>query len=211
VGSQTSDNADNLAKIIRVNAMSSLLRPRKQDVKRLNPDEIRYLALEGGGGKGFAYLGALQVLEKLKVMEHIDGVSGTSAGAITALMIAMGMTAEEIDNELKNDFNKFFDPPRNDNGKRRVPAPFQYIDRDNNKCENNALAGRIEFLSCLQEQDSWLAKLFSSLAWIMSPSDSLSISASIRALLFQVTEKDLVPVSVLLRGPLVGRGSSQLS
>jgi predicted acylesterase/phospholipase RssA len=177
--------------------------PGKQDVKHLNPDEIRYLALEGGGGKGFAYLGALQVLEKLKVMEHIDGVSGTSAGAITALMIAMGMTSEEIDNELKNDFNKFFDPPRNGNGKRRVPAPFQYIDRDNNKCEDNALSGSIfssiEFLSCLQEQDSWLARVFSSLAYMYSLEGDLgSIS---RKILASITdEKDLVPVSVLLRG-----------
>ena len=37
----------------------------------LKPDEIRYLALEGGGGKGFAYLGAIEVLEKCGVMAHL--------------------------------------------------------------------------------------------------------------------------------------------
>jgi predicted acylesterase/phospholipase RssA len=175
-----------------------------QETKHLKPAEIRYLALEGGGGKGFAYLGALQVLEKLEVMDQIKGVSGTSAGAITALMITMGMTAEEIENELKtNDFNKFFDPPLNINGKRRVPAPFKYIDQDNNKCEDNALAGSFasipDFLSCLQKQESSLAKVFSALSWVYSSQGNIS-SLSREILSIISDKKDLVPVSVLLRG-----------
>jgi predicted acylesterase/phospholipase RssA len=102
-------------------------------VEGLRLSDIRYLALEGGGGKGFAYLGALQLLEKNKaltglrddinVLRQIKRVAGTSAGAITALMIALGMSSEDILNEIKTpslgtrlgadhleSFDDFFDP-----------------------------------------------------------------------------------------------------
>ncbi|WP_244279698.1 patatin-like phospholipase family protein [Leptospira brenneri] len=46
------------------------------------------LSLGGGGAKGFAHLGVLQALEENKT--PIDMVSGTSAGAIFAALIAMG-------------------------------------------------------------------------------------------------------------------------
>ena len=111
----------------------------------LEPDEVRYLALEGGGGKGFAYLGAIEVLEKLDVMKHVDGIAGTSAGAITALMLSLGMNAADITQELaETDFNSFFDPPRNASGKRRVPAPFAYADREDTPLEKLVLRGSMD-------------------------------------------------------------------
>ncbi len=50
---------------------------------------------EGGGALGAAYIGALNLLEN----HHIwfSRVAGTSAGAITAAMIAVGFTASEIE------------------------------------------------------------------------------------------------------------------
>ena len=79
---------------------------------RLRPEDIRYLALEGGGGKGFAYLGALQLLDDHKVLDQIKGVAGASAGAITALMISLGMSATEIGKKIdETDFTEFFDDP----------------------------------------------------------------------------------------------------
>ena len=79
---------------------------------RLRPEDIRYLALEGGGGKGFAYLGALQLLDDHKVLDQIKGVAGASAGAITALMISLGMSATEIRKKIdETDFTEFFDDP----------------------------------------------------------------------------------------------------
>ena len=82
------------------------------EVPRLALSEVRYLALEGGGGKGFAYLGALEILEKQGVLANLRGVAGTSAGAITAMMIALGMKPTMIADELAhNDFNTFFDAP----------------------------------------------------------------------------------------------------
>ena len=86
----------------------------------ISPNEIKYLSFEGGGGKGNAYLGAIKALEELKVLEfyenrlanNIWGVSGASAGAITALLLGTGYSYEEIrEIMLKTDFNNFFDLP----------------------------------------------------------------------------------------------------
>lgn len=113
--------------------------------------DVKYLALEGGGGKGVTYLGAVAALEELKVLpinirsnqmkidaetksidkkkttfnrhyfgqNQIEGISGSSAGAITALCLAMGMNLEELTKVLKTKvtywnknisvFDSFFD------------------------------------------------------------------------------------------------------
>lgn len=52
------------------------------------------LALGGGGGKGTAHLGVLQVLEELEV--PIDLIVGTSAGGAVAVMYAAGFSFAEI-------------------------------------------------------------------------------------------------------------------
>lgn len=87
-----------------------------------NPADIHYLALEGGGGKGVTYLGAIRALESLGVLpididnpgsNQIRGISGASAGAITAMFLAMGYTAAELQAVLSNSstFTGFFDGP----------------------------------------------------------------------------------------------------
>jgi NTE family protein len=62
------------------------------------PQGLRYrnLVMEGAGVKGFAYAGALQVLDSLHVLQDIERVGGTSAGAIQAALLAVGYTPEEI-------------------------------------------------------------------------------------------------------------------
>jgi predicted acylesterase/phospholipase RssA len=121
--------------------------PDSDRQRKLKREEIRFLALEGGGGKGFAYLGAIEVLEEKQVMDHVEGVSGTSAGAITALMLALGMTAAEIRQELTtNDFTKFFDPPTEGGpvergGLRLVPRPVKYAEQSTTACERTMLKG----------------------------------------------------------------------
>lgn len=93
-----------------------------------DPKQVKYIALEGGGGKGFAYLGAILALEELGILpiknnaltnneegKGILGISGASAGAITALMLAMGLTSSKIKAELSNSpgkFDVFFDDPK---------------------------------------------------------------------------------------------------
>ena len=84
---------------------------------KIKPQDVRYLIFEGGGGKGATYLGALQALEELEIINYkkhkvnnqsvyrldsaqIKGLAGTSVGSLTALLIAMGYTSEEIENFL---------------------------------------------------------------------------------------------------------------
>ncbi len=50
---------------------------------------------EGGGALGAAYIGALKLLESHQIW--FSRVSGTSAGAITAAMIALGFSASEME------------------------------------------------------------------------------------------------------------------
>ncbi|ASQ45208.1 patatin-like phospholipase family protein [Legionella clemsonensis] len=71
---------------------------------------IRKLALRGGGAKGVVYGGAIQVLEAKGILREVDTIAGSSAGALTALMVAIGMTAKEITNIINHtDFNQFKD------------------------------------------------------------------------------------------------------
>ena len=54
------------------------------------------LVFEGGGVKGIAYGGALDVLEQMGVLSNIKRVAGTSAGAINATMLALGYSCMEV-------------------------------------------------------------------------------------------------------------------
>lgn len=90
---------------------------------RVTLDELEYIVLEGGGGKGATYLGVLNYLQEVGVLpirangrevvntlnpngpySYIDeskkpkikGIAGASAGAITAFTMALGLTADEI-------------------------------------------------------------------------------------------------------------------
>ncbi|MBI3930346.1 MAG: patatin-like phospholipase family protein [Armatimonadetes bacterium] len=70
------------------------------------------MVLEGGGGKGFAYLEPLNqlrsALETAGVRVRVDEFVGTSAGAITALLLAAGFTTAELAGVMDQlDFKKF--------------------------------------------------------------------------------------------------------
>ncbi|MFP3871230.1 MAG: patatin-like phospholipase family protein [Syntrophobacteria bacterium] len=68
------------------------------------------LVFEGGGVKGLAFCGALEILEQRGVMAQVKRLAGSSAGAITAGLLACNYTAEEIILALKDkDFNDFKD------------------------------------------------------------------------------------------------------
>ncbi len=64
--------------------------------------QYKNLALEGGGVRGLAYAGALEVLEQKNILQHIEKVAGSSAGAIAGLMISLGYNSVEIDSILQN-------------------------------------------------------------------------------------------------------------
>ncbi len=71
---------------------------------------FRNLVFEGGGVKGIAYLGALQVLEEKGILKEIRRIGGTSAGAINAVLLALGYIPDEIKEILTTlNFNNFMD------------------------------------------------------------------------------------------------------
>lgn len=75
-------------------------------------NNITSLALEGGGGKGNAYLGCIQALENYGLLRGVTEYAGTSAGAITAFLLSMGHSYEKIRSILiSQNFNEFFDLP----------------------------------------------------------------------------------------------------
>ncbi|PCJ81238.1 MAG: hypothetical protein COA49_05875 [Bacteroidetes bacterium] len=72
--------------------------------------DIRNLVFEGAGVKGIAYAGVVYELEERGVMSGIEKVGGTSAGAITALMLSLGYTAAELEEIISNtELNEFND------------------------------------------------------------------------------------------------------
>ena len=56
---------------------------------------FKNLIFEGGGVKGIAYVGALEVLSEKGVVDQISRIGGTSAGAINAILIGLGYTFDE--------------------------------------------------------------------------------------------------------------------
>ncbi|HXQ74655.1 MAG TPA: patatin-like phospholipase family protein, partial [Pyrinomonadaceae bacterium] len=56
---------------------------------------------EGGGAKGYAHVGALQAIEGRGI--HLKAVAGSSVGAVIALLIAAGFSADELINKIAQD------------------------------------------------------------------------------------------------------------
>jgi NTE family protein len=72
--------------------------------------QFRNLIFEGGGVKGIAYVGAMQILQNRGVLQGIRRVGGTSAGAINALILALGYNISEQQQILRStEFRKFMD------------------------------------------------------------------------------------------------------
>ena len=77
---------------------------------QLEKTEIQYLIFEGAGIRGVSYVGVLNELEAHTALDQMEGVGGTSAGAITAMLIAAGYTSTELEEVLFDlDLQKFND------------------------------------------------------------------------------------------------------
>ncbi|MGP2504486.1 patatin-like phospholipase family protein [Pantoea ananatis] len=71
---------------------------------------IRNLVFEGGGAKGIAYVGALETLSKNGILDKVNSVAGSSAGAIQALIYGLGYDIEAMKNILiQTNMNQFKD------------------------------------------------------------------------------------------------------
>jgi len=62
----------------------------------LNRPPMTSLVLSGGGAKGAAYPGALAALAEHKLLDGIKTMSGSSAGGITAALLASGMDVDSF-------------------------------------------------------------------------------------------------------------------
>jgi NTE family protein len=73
-------------------------------------NQFRNLIFEGGGVKGIAYVGAMQVLQQRGVLDGVKRVGGASAGAINALIFGLGYGIAEQQQILRSaEFRKFLD------------------------------------------------------------------------------------------------------
>ncbi len=57
------------------------------------------LVLSGGGARGLAHVGVLKVLERERI--HVDVIAGTSMGAIVGGLYASGLSAREVEAEVR--------------------------------------------------------------------------------------------------------------
>lgn len=72
--------------------------------------QYRNLAFEGAGIRGIAYAGVVEALEKHGILDSIEKVGGTSAGAVIATAVALGYRGDEITRiNVEADYTKFND------------------------------------------------------------------------------------------------------
>jgi len=62
-----------------------------------NAQQCKNLIFEGAGVRGIAYVGAIKYFEERRLLDTIQAVGGTSAGAITALALSLGYTSAELE------------------------------------------------------------------------------------------------------------------
>lgn len=78
----------------------------EEDMYRDFPFPFENLVFEGGGNKGMAYVGALQVLESAGILRSIKRVAGASAGAIIAALISLGYDSRDLREFLEQDLRR---------------------------------------------------------------------------------------------------------
>lgn len=133
----------------------------------IKASSIKYLSFEGGGGKGIVYLGAIKGLEQ-KVNGKIGlplfplkntnldqrkliGISGSSAGAITAFMLATGMNSREIETEI----NRIESMPVGTLGTPVNVSPFENFFESPDSNANRIVKGT----SRTKDYSNWLSML----------------------------------------------------
>ena len=67
----------------------------KQIDLEFQKSRYKNLVFKGGGVRGIAYMGALEMLDELGIVNNIQRVAGASAGAIAATMVSFNLSTEE--------------------------------------------------------------------------------------------------------------------
>lgn len=92
---------------------------------------IRNLVFSGGGVLGISYLGVLKHLEEINILKGIKRVAGTSAGAITALVVSFRLPHPEVKRIADSlDYRKIIHSDRDDileirNIKEKLDSVFE--------------------------------------------------------------------------------------
>jgi NTE family protein len=68
---------------------------QKQVEFKVQHGTYRNLVFKGGGVRGIAYIGAMQVLEELGILKNIMRLAGTSAGAIAAMITSFRLSVDD--------------------------------------------------------------------------------------------------------------------
>lgn len=69
---------------------------------------FKNLVFQGGGVLGTAYAGAVRVLAERGILDQVENVAGTSAGAIASLMLALRYSVDEMEAAMLDaDFKNF--------------------------------------------------------------------------------------------------------
>ena len=103
--------------------------------------DIENLIFEGGGIKGIAYCGALRELQKHNLLKNIKRYAGSSVGAITACLLAIGYTIDELEQILKDtNFEDFKDD------KIGIIRDFYSLLNDYGYCPGNYLYDWLGFM-----------------------------------------------------------------
>ena len=74
--------------------------------------EYRNLVFKGGGVRGIAYMGALEKLDEMNIIEGLERVAGTSSGAIAATLLSFRMPVADT-LALFNDLDLSHIPQKN--------------------------------------------------------------------------------------------------
>ena len=87
---------------------------------------FRNLVFKGGGVRGIAYMGALEVLEEEGILADIERVAGTSSGAIAATVVSFRLNCEDTMG-LFNTLDLKKSPPKNGQWQRaQYPHSQEY-------------------------------------------------------------------------------------
>jgi NTE family protein len=87
---------------------------------------FKNLVFKGGGAKGVAYLGAVDVLDEQGILPQVRGVAGSSAGAITAAVLSFATSARQVKEIVDTlDFSKIAGSDSDD-----IPGMPDFIERE---------------------------------------------------------------------------------
>ncbi|HJD60215.1 MAG TPA: patatin-like phospholipase family protein [Rickettsia endosymbiont of Omalisus fontisbellaquei] len=99
---EQSDILEELEDLEKIQKSSSNQTKTLQELEQAQKAPIEYIAFSGGGAKGAIYSGAYEAAKKAGILDNVKAVAGSSAGAITAAVVALGTKPERFEEISKN-------------------------------------------------------------------------------------------------------------